>query len=303
MHKTLRKRAAQWAMVGLMALGLLKSVGCAMGRNALDREATRYRRDPASGVIAGAESRRLGDPAARQACLLLHGFIGSGGDFNRLPDRLAREGFFVSVPRLPGHGTHPRDLEAETAESLLAAARDEFDRLRADHETVHVVGFSMGGALATLLAAERPVSRLALVAPYYDVSMRWYYVLPPHLWNHALGGMFEFLPKWTPFVCVNKKEAKGQWVSYGAVSSGSVRMVEGLGRRAGQAEVLERITCPVLHLHAVRDRVSSPRAARRALVGMASADKRQYWYKRSNHMLFWDYDAEEAEQRVVEFLR
>jgi pimeloyl-ACP methyl ester carboxylesterase len=40
-----------------------------------------------------------------------------------------------------------------------------FDRLRAEHERVAVIGRSLGSGVATYLATERPVDRLALVTP------------------------------------------------------------------------------------------------------------------------------------------
>ncbi|MBE7558633.1 alpha/beta fold hydrolase [bacterium] len=299
----MKRRMWRWGILVLMVAGLLKSMGCALGRQALAREETRWARNPETGVIVGAESKALGDPGSATAVLLLHGFIGSVGDFNQLGERLAAEGHFVRAPLLPGHGTRPQELAEVTADDLRKAARDEFDRLASDHECVFVVGFSMGGSLATLLAAERPVDRLVLIAPYYDVSHRWYYVLPPHVWNHLVGGMFDFLPKYRPFICVNRKEARGAWPTYGAVGSVSVRMIEELGRRARDPEILAKITMPVLHLHAARDRVSSPRAARKVIAQIPAATKEQVWYTRSNHILLWDYDADDVEKRVVEFLR
>ncbi len=298
-----KRRLWRWCIVLFVTLAMLKSTGCALGRHALVRDAARWPRHPQTGVIVGAETLDLGDPRSATACLLLHGFIGTVSDFNQLPQRLADAGCYVRVLRLPGHGTSPEDLEEQTADALYAAVREEYDRLADRYAAVDVVGFSMGGALATLLASERPVHRLVLIAPYYDVPMRWYYVLPPHWWNHLVGRAFHFLPKWRPFVCVNKKESKGAWPTYGAVSTKSVRMAEELGRRARQREVLAKVTTPVLHLHAKPDRAASPKAARKAVAAMASTDKQSVWYTRSNHILLWDYDAEDVEERVVEFIR
>lgn len=50
--------------------------------------------------------------------------------------------------------------------ALHADARALFDKVRAQHADVVVVGRSLGTGVAIRLAAERPVSRLVLVTPY-----------------------------------------------------------------------------------------------------------------------------------------
>ena len=103
-----------------------------------------------------------GPPQAPRV-LLIHGWGGSGrywrGTVERLRDRL---GFIV--PDLPGAG---RSLRARSAPDMPAQAEALaalLDRIGA--RRVHVVGHSMGGGIALLLAARRPdlVDRLVLTA-------------------------------------------------------------------------------------------------------------------------------------------
>jgi pimeloyl-ACP methyl ester carboxylesterase len=66
---------------------------------------------------------------------------------------------------------------SETA--LVADALALFDRVRADHTDIAVLGRSLGSGVATQLAAQRPVSRLVLVTPFDSIvrvaqaAMRW----------------------------------------------------------------------------------------------------------------------------------
>jgi hypothetical protein len=53
--------------------------------------------------------------------------------------------------------------------ALLADAEIVFDRVRAEHERVVVVGRSLGSGVAVHLAAVRDVSKLALVTPYDSI--------------------------------------------------------------------------------------------------------------------------------------
>lgn len=91
-------------------------------------------------------------------------------------DRFAANGFYALAPDLY-HGTVIREPD-EAAKAMMAmelpkAAKDmsgAVDELlkRSGCETVGVVGFCMGGALALVLAAERPDS-VSAVAPFYGV--------------------------------------------------------------------------------------------------------------------------------------
>jgi carboxylesterase len=71
----------------------------------------------------------------------------------------------VSIPRLPGHGTDGGDFLRTGWRDWLRACTDAMMELRAEHAPVSIVGFSMGGLLALVLASRFPVERLALLAP------------------------------------------------------------------------------------------------------------------------------------------
>lgn len=260
-------------------------------------------RDPTTGVISGTEARQMGDPEATAACLLLHGFAGSPKDFGTLGERLAEAGFFVHLARLPGHGTTPADLEAQTVETLLAGARADREALERRFSRVALVGFSMGGALATLLAAEDPPDRLVLVAPYYEVTMHWYYLLPPPTWNRLLQPLIRTVPKRPGLVMVNRREAVDDLFSYRAIPTRSVAVLADLGERAQQPEVLARITSPTLHLHSPSDGAASYRASREAFEQLGARDRQHVRVdERSNHHLLSDWDRKEVQRRIVEHL-
>ncbi|HUN43404.1 MAG TPA: acetoin dehydrogenase dihydrolipoyllysine-residue acetyltransferase subunit [Acetobacteraceae bacterium] len=96
--------------------------------------------------------------------LLLHGF---GADLNTwmFNQPALSEGRRVVALDLPGHGGSAREVGTGDAEVLRQAVAGFVDAL--DLGPVHVVGHSLGGALALLLAAHRPglVRSLTLIAP------------------------------------------------------------------------------------------------------------------------------------------
>ncbi len=105
-----------------------------------------------------------------KAVLGIHGFMGYPGEMYYLAQRLSAEGFMVSIPRLPGHGTCGEDFSKSNREQWLRAVVDEYLNLRSTHEEVFVVGHSMGGLLGLILGEVFPLEKLVLLAPALKVS-------------------------------------------------------------------------------------------------------------------------------------
>jgi len=106
--------------------------------------------------------------------LLLHGMSDSPYSLRAMGEAFNRQGYQVVGLRLPGNGTAPSGLKYATWEDMAAAVRIAMEHLaeRVDGGPVHVVGYSIGGALALNFtldaldnrAAPRPAS-LILVSP------------------------------------------------------------------------------------------------------------------------------------------
>jgi esterase/lipase/carbon monoxide dehydrogenase subunit G len=108
---------------------------------------------PAPGPVAGV--------------LLLHGFGSSPSSLRQWGEALSADGLAVSIPRLPGHGIRPRDLNRTTFDDWYAEANQALTALRAEHDEVFVMGISLGATLGLALAERRPaeVAGLVLVNP------------------------------------------------------------------------------------------------------------------------------------------
>lgn len=298
------RRTMRWAIAGAVTALAVGGGAChAFGGRVVAWSDARQPRNAQTGLLTGAEPRDLGPVDADCAVLLVHGFLGCGNNFAKLPDRLAEQGCRVRVMLLPGHGTSPKDLARVSGAELTGAVLDEIDRLRPKHKRLILVGHSMGGTLCTLAASQREVDGLILAAPYFGVTGHWYYGLKPETWATVTGPVMPWLYKGRGLIQVNRREARGDIVSYRWVPSSSVKVLMGLARQANRPELLGNVSCPVLLIHSRNDEAASPAAAESAFARMAAKEKKAVWLEKSNHILFWDFDAETAMQLVCEECR
>ena len=102
---------------------------------------------------------------AATGVLLSHGFTGSPVSLAAWARHLAEQGYAVSLPLLPGHGTTWQELSRTPWEKWYQAYEAAYDELAARSDRVVAAGLSMGGTLALRLAAHRPVAGVAVVNP------------------------------------------------------------------------------------------------------------------------------------------
>lgn len=246
------------------------------------------------GVVPGAAPIELYNASPAGAVLLLHGFGDTPQTLASLAMRLHDRGFAVNVPLLPGHGRTLRDFRASNEAQWVAEARRALQELRARDERVGIVGLSMGGALAVLLATESSdVRALALLAPYLE---------PPR--SVRLLGRMSYVAGWlAPYIrggdprSIYDPVAHAAALSYRAVTP---RAIAELVRLAGRARSrLSRVRQPTLYVQSREDyRIPAP-AAERSFEALGAEEKRLEWLTGCGHVITVDYCHEKVEELVV----
>ena len=236
----------------------------------------------------------------RGAVLLLHGLTGSPYTFGPMAQGISEQGFEVSVPLLPGHGTSPESLQHTRWNDWLMAARSRFDDLASRHKQVFIVGFSMGSLLGTVLAQERgkQVAGLVAMAVPLDLGIKAQTVLR----------LARVLPiaNFLPFV----EKKNGPDVSDAAVAaampsydrtpiSAAASMVKGQTLAMDRAA---RLSIPVLVMHGRHDHVAPLRNARMFLELLKTPKQRLIIYPKSWHILPLDLEHEQVQKDVLDFL-
>ena len=90
-------------------------------------------------------------------CLMIHGYTGSPYEISPLANHLEdRTNWKIEVPTLPGHGKN-LDLRDVSHESWIETAEKELQQLMQNCDEIYLIGFSMGGMIASYLAAKYEV--------------------------------------------------------------------------------------------------------------------------------------------------
>ncbi|MDP4170470.1 MAG: alpha/beta fold hydrolase [Bacillota bacterium] len=119
-------------------------------------------------------------------CLCLHGFTGGPDEVGPLVDYLREHtDWLLSVPTLPGHGEQ-NSLKGINYQQWIECAEEEMRKLMNRCSSVYVIGFSMGGLIASYLSTIFPVEKLVLL------SAAAYYINPRQLASDLKDILFDY---------------------------------------------------------------------------------------------------------------
>ncbi|MGI9078114.1 MAG: alpha/beta hydrolase [Gemmatimonadaceae bacterium] len=251
------------------------------------------------GIVTGAGPIFNDDARCDRAVLLLHGFGDTPQTLRYLADDLLAHGYAVRAPLLPGHGRTLAQFAASGSEAWLESAREELRAMLDSYTNVSIVGLSMGGALASILAAERcEIGALVLIAPYLD--------MPPAVrrvarWHRALGASTVYLAGPGSERSIHDPAERARALSYRASTP---RLLFELSRIADVARAsLPRILVPTLLLQSREDNRISPAVAEHAHAALGSGEKQLVWLNACGHVVTVDYGRDGVFTLVREWLQ
>lgn len=239
--------------------------------------------EPFESLQDSASGRRVG-------VLLCHGFSGSPASMRPWAEHLAAQGFSVTVPRLPGHGTRWQDMNLTRWTDWYAEAERGLLRVAAHCDNVVVAGLSMGGTLATRLTeqyagsgpsslGDRFVGTL-LVNPSLATERRDAFLLP---YARRLVGAFPGIANDIALPGVDE-------VAYTRLPLQAAYSLQQLWKVV-RAD-LSGISTPVVLYRSVVDHVVEAVSARILLEGIRSSDVTEHLLERSYHVATLDFDAQ-----------
>lgn len=252
--------------------------------------------DPAA-IIKGAETIDLQEGGSH-GVLLLHGFGDTPQTLSLLARRLAKSGYGVLAPLLPGHGRSMDAFQRSRADDWIDAAKQALARMRARYDTVSLCGLSMGGALAVLAAAESgPIASLVLVAPYLEMPLVLRLAGSTHwLWGRFAGEINARNPR-----SVRDPIEREKNLAYGAVTGRTLFELSKVVERARSA--LADVTAPTLVIVSREDPRVPPSVGEFTMKKLGAREKKLVWTEGAGHIITVDYGRERVFTEVETWLR
>jgi carboxylesterase len=184
------------------------------------------------------------------------------------------------------------------AADWIAATRSALAQMRSRHESVSVVGLSMGGALAVLLAAElNDIPALVLIAPYLGMP-RWLRLAASTqwIWGRLAGEINARDPR-----SVRDPIEREKNLAYGAITGRALFELWKVVRLARKS--LAGVKAPTLIIQSREDPRCPPEVAEFALNALGSREKQLVWTEGAGHIITVDYGRERVFNEVENWLR
>lgn len=252
--------------------------------------------EPAA-IIRGAETIEMQEEGSH-GVLLLHGFGDTPQTLSLLAKRLAKSGYAVFAPLLPGHGRNMAAFTRSKADEWIDSARESLQKMQRRYERVSVVGLSMGAALSVIIAAETTsLVSVVLIAPYVGMPRLIQVAASTHwLWGTLAGEFNARSPR-----SIHDQSEREKSLAYGAVTGRALFQLLRVVRRARKA--LGGVTAPTLVILSREDPRVPPSVGEFALQRLGASEKKLIWTEGGGHVITVDYGRERVFTEVVNWVQ
>ena len=201
--------------------------------------------------------------------VLFHGLTATTAEVRLLGEHLHGLGFTVSAPLLPGHGTHPDELNRTKWLDWYETAEAAFLEMRQRSEKVFIGGESMGALLALLIASRyEQVSGAVLAAPALKIRNLEAAYLLQYFIRHK-----------------DKQQAEDNlpWKGYNVYP---VKSLAQLGKLQNVVKKeLPAVTQPLLVFTGGKDKSVPPKSGKTIIARVSSKDKQLVTMQESPHVM------------------
>ncbi len=251
------------------------------------------------------KANNIGEPFFRKhffsskGVILVHGYMAAPEEIRPLADYLHKNGYNVYGARLRGHGTAPEDLAIRNWEKWYDSVSRAYIIMKNSVKTFSIAGFSMGGGIALLQAANKPgrfASVISINAPLQLRSMASKFSPFVVAWNTMLTKMN--VNKWKMEFVENDPENKHINYVRNPVRGGYelemlMRFVE---------KRLQDVTAPSLIIQASDDPVVDPVSGCEIFNKLGTNEKQFLTVNANHHGILRGQGADEVNTKVLEFL-
>ncbi|MCY3411716.1 MAG: alpha/beta fold hydrolase [Candidatus Heimdallarchaeota archaeon] len=248
-------------------------------------------------------STSMGDVTSDVGIILQHGFIGANIDWLFVANRLARLGYRVFLPILPGYGVDRYHLHNSQHEQWIENLAQSIELMKQEKpgRKIIIAGHSLGGSIALIQAAVRND-----LAGIITVSAPIKYPKIVHLFSKVsvkfLGNVnlryrnFKFKDKRlhnNPYIIrIRNKFDKVSIYTLNEV----IKVLE------KTESLVQKVHQPILIIHSKYDKTVPYGNAKRIYKLVGSKDKELMMYKQSYHIILADIDKERLVEDILAFI-
>lgn len=226
-------------------------------------------------------------PGNKTGFVLVHGFTATTTEVRPLAERLHQEGYTVSAPLLPGHDTHPDDLNKVSWQDWYQTVRQSYLSLRESCDRVWLGGESMGALLCLLAATEfSEVAGLLLFSPALEV--------------HNLKGAY-LLQFFKKYLDKSHKSNNQEWKGYNVYPlKGAVQL---LRLQTQVKKVLPKVTQPALVVVSKSDSTVLLSTGETIINAISSRKKNLIILEDASHTMLLDHDNQQIIDQAIDFVK
>ncbi len=232
-----------------------------------------------------------------RSAILVHGFVGSPYDMKVLGERLSKKGFRVIIPVMEGqtYATPLFQRNKYTAQYYINWIRKLITKeTELTGKKPYLVGFSMGGAISTIIAKENTIAKLVLLAPFYQLPR-----INNKIWNLSkwISPLLPCVPKVSKGKINDKKGYQKYWPGSYLISLKAFAHLGILAKTARKC--VDEILVETRIFISMQDQVACSKFT--VELFKEKENVKICCFNRSNHILLYDYDADIIMEQILEF--
>jgi len=240
----------------------------------------------------------LHDKAFNVGVVFSHGYMAAPKEIKTLAEYLFAKGMNVYVPRLRGHGTDLKALLDVSAEDWEIDMERGFTAMRQVCQKVYIGGFSTGGLIALIHAAQYKVDGVIVINSALKLhDLRVSYVVPT---LQFFNEMITYLNAKGIMEWVDNSETEQPLVNYHTHPLVAVAELEKLMSKA--SDILSNVTAPILIIQGDEDPVVKRKSARLIYDAVSASDKKLLLLPRKRHSILADEKSDEVFEAVHGFI-
>ena len=238
----------------------------------------------------------------KKGVIVIHGLTGAPANMAPLSESLARSGFKVVTPLLPGHGTTLEDLSKRSWQEWQEKVAGTFDDLKNEVDEIFCAGLSLGALLTLNLALDpsRRLKKIACIGTPLKLSPILEKIALPLTHIPPIRGLFKHSKKdWEEGVADKIGRELYQGSSYAKIPIHSIWELQRLQKEA--LKRLPELKTPTILIHSHRDKVALPLNVELFCKTATQIKPELIWLEKSGHVATLDMEKDAVAHAIIRF--